>query len=164
MKLPAPNTVFDNINAVTNDTREYIFKSQIRMIMESGLDPMDRVTMDSFSISGNTEWPTDSRILLKLLQRAYHIGRDVLPKFGLPGFTEAYVPGWLKELKKLEFELVNTCGKAKSKKKMKRLYRKFLKRVNKILLRLIRRCDECMSEWEDLGHVPPSRQAMAQEA
>lgn len=164
MKLPAPNTIFDNINAVTNETREYIFKSQIRMLMESGLDPMDRVTMDSFSISGNTEWPTDSRILLKLLQRAYHIGREVITKFGLPGFTVAYIPGWLKELKKLEFELVNTCGKPHSKKKMKRLYRKFLKRVNKILLRLIRRCDECISEWENLGHLPPSRQAMAQVA
>ena len=36
MRLPSANTILDNINAVTNDTREYIFKSQMKMIMRSG--------------------------------------------------------------------------------------------------------------------------------
>ncbi len=164
MKVPAPNTIFDNINAVTNDTRDYIYESQMRMIMESGLDTMNHVAMDSFSVSGNTEWPTDSRMLLKFLQRAYHIGHAVLKNFGLPGFTKAYIPKWLKKMKKLEFELENTCGKPNSKKKVKRLYRDYLKHVNKILLRLIRRIDECISEWEDIDHLPPSRQVMVQAA
>ena len=164
MRLPAANTVLDNINAVTNETRDYIFKSQMGMIMKSGLDSMELVTVDSFSVAGNTEWPTDSRILLKLLQRAYHVGRTIIPKFGLPGFTIGCVPRWLKELSKLEFEIANTCSKPKSKKKIKKLYRRFLKRVNKSLLRMIRRFNDCLPAWEGLCHLPPSKRMMAQAA
>ncbi len=164
MRLPAANTVLDNINAVTNDTRDYIFKSQMRMIMEAGLDSMELVTMDSFSVAGNTEWPTDSRILLKLLKRAYNIGRIIITRFGLPGFTTGCIPRWLKELSKLEFEIANIAGKRNSKKKLKKLYRRFLKRVNKSLLRMIRRCDCCLPAWERLDYLPPNQRMMAQEA
>lgn len=162
MRLPASNTVCDNINAVTNATRDYIYKSQMRMIMDSGFDSMELVTVDSFSVSGNTEWPTDSRIILNLLRRAYRIGTQRIVKFGLPGFTGVYIPRWLRELGKLDFEMSNTCGKPGSKKKIKKLYRRFLKRVNKILLRMISRVSNCLSEWDNLCGLAPSRRRMAE--
>ena len=164
MRLPSTNTILENINFVTNDTRTYIFKVQIKMIMESGLDSMELVALDSFSVAGNTEWPTDSRILLKLLKRAWHLGADVIPKFGLPGFSTRYIPRWLNELKSMEFEIAHTSGKPKSKKKLKKLYRRFLKRVNKILLWMVHYVNENLCSWEELHVLPPSQQHLARVA
>ena len=159
--LPAANTIFDSLNAVSNETREYIFKSQIEMIIQDGLDSMERVALDSFSVSGNTQWPTDSRILMNLLNRSYHIGHDILDKFKLPEFKAGHIPRRLNELKKLDFEISNTAGKPKSKKKVKRLYRKFLNRVNKILEELIRQSIGYLPQWEALEFLPPTKQVMA---
>lgn len=131
------------------------------MIMESGLDSMDLVAIDSFSASGNTDWSTDSRIILNLLRRAYRIGTQRIVKFGMPGFTGAYIPRWLRGSGQLDFEMSNTCGKPGSKKKIKKLYRRFLKRVNKILFRMISRVSNCLSEWDNLCGLAPSRRRMA---
>ena len=162
MKLPSANTVLDNINAVTNETRETIFKSQMRMIMESGFDSMELVTMDSFSISGNTEWPTDSRIMMKLLERAYRLGSERIIGFGLPGFTKGWISQWLARLKQLDFKIANTCGKPKSKGKIKVFYRQFLTNVNKILLRMINRISKCLSDWEIPKGLAPSQRRMVE--
>lgn len=161
MKRPSGNTVLDALNAVTNETRDYIFRSELEMISDLGLDSMKLVAVDSFSVSGNTQWPTDSLVILNLLKRVYRIGTHRLEKLKLPGFTSGYIPRWLKELSQLNFKLSNTCGKPNSKPKMKKLYRQFLKRANKILLRMINQVGTFLPVWENLDKMAPSRRRMA---
>jgi len=163
LRLPAATTIHESLNVISQETLDFIFKSQIEMIVSEDLDPMTIVALDSFSVSGNTEWPTDSRIMLNLLRRAYRLGTHRLFKFGLPGFTESCIPGWLKKLHQLNFKIANTCGKAKSKGKIKKLYRKLLKVVNKILLRMIRRVSDCLCDWEKtVKNLVPNHCRMAQ--
>jgi len=45
--MPSANAVYDNINAISNATREVIFDAQIRMITDEGLDDFKRLTIDS---------------------------------------------------------------------------------------------------------------------
>jgi hypothetical protein len=157
MRLPSVNTILDHINAVSPETLEYVFNSQIRTIIAQGLDPMELVAIDSFSVSGNTEWPTDSRILIGLLKRIFRLCAYRIEKYGLPGISEMYLVKWLKELKRLDFEIACTAGKAKSKTKIRKLYRRFLRMVDKILLRMIRQISDCMPQWETRV-LPPNKE------
>ena len=59
--------------------------------------------MDSFSVSGNTQWPTDSRILLKFLQRAYHIGLKITPEIRIAGLHKGLYSAVVERIEKLEF-------------------------------------------------------------
>lgn len=161
MRLPSPNTILDNINAVTNDTRDYIYNAEMRMITNSGWDSMDLVTVDSFSVSGNSDWPTDSRIILKLLRRCYRIGSHHIPLYGLPGFTSSLIPRWLQDLGKLDFDMSNVCGKSGSKRKLKKLYRRYFHRVNKVVSHMMDQVSRYLSEWENPKGLSPRRHRMA---
>jgi len=162
MRLPSANTILDYINAITEQTRDYIYRSQIKMVFQLELDPMTTFALDSFSVSGNTEWPTDSRIIMKLLNRIYRMGNYRLLKFRLPGFKKESFPKWLKRLHQLNFKLDNTCGKAKSKGKVKKLYRQFLKVVDKLLLGMIREVSKYLATWEKGDERAPSQDRMKQ--
>jgi len=153
MRLPSANTILDHLNAVSNDTRNFIFEKLITRIVSEGWDTMDVVGVDSFSVWANTDWPTDSLIILKLLKRAYSLGMK-LTRMKLLGFTEGHIPGWLQELKKINFKLSCLAGKPKSKSKIKKLYRKFLKMVDKILSRMIRQYSENVVRWSRLSLSP----------
>jgi len=159
MEVPSSNTILDHINAVSHETREYIFEVQMRKIMSDGWDPMNIVAVDSFSVSANTDWPTDSRIMLGLLQRAYRRGRNLV-KANLPGFEENRIVGWLKRLKGIDFKLACTCGKPKSKGKIKKLYRRFLEIVDKTVVLLIRQFTEKLPEWNRLKLSPSRRRIL----
>ena len=162
MRLPSSNTILDYINAITEQTHDYIYHAQIKMIVQLELDSMTTFALDSFSVSGNTEWPTDSRIMVKLLNRVYRLGSYKLLKYRLPGFEQDSFPGWLKKLHQLNFKLDNTCGKAKSKGKVKKLYRQFLKVVDKLLLGMIRDVSEYLPTWEKMDERAPSQERMKQ--
>lgn len=159
MEMPSANTILDHINAISNATREYIFQAQLRKIMDEELDPMEIVAVDSFSISANTDWPTDSRIMMRLLRRAYRRGNR-LDTIGLHGCTDAYIEKWFQALKAIDFNLNCVAGKPHSKRKMKKLYRRFLKTVDKILVRLIRHYIECLPDWEHVSLSPSRRRLL----
>lgn len=160
MHLPSANTMLDHLNAVSNETRHFIFEKLVKRIISEGWDTMDLVGVDSFSVSANTDWPTDSLIMMKLLNRAYRLGRK-LAAMNLPGFSEAYIPVWLQELKKINFKLSCLAGKPKSKSKIKKLYRKFLKTVDKILSRMIRQYSENVTRWSRLSLSPLKQRKVA---
>ena len=83
LKFPGWNTISDNINMVTNGTLSFILDSQIRKVLEEGLDDFLELTIDSTDVSGNTVWPTDSGIILGLVARIWNSGQK-LNMFGLP--------------------------------------------------------------------------------
>lgn len=136
VEMPGVTTILENINAISNETREYILDAQIEQILAEGLEEFEKLQIDSTSIEANTEWPTDARILLALLTRAYQYSQK-LSLFGVDNFSIDLMESWLKRLKKILFKINLTSGKAKSKGKIKVLYRRYLRiaqRVHDLLI------------------------------
>ncbi len=130
LKMPAITTILENVNLVSQKTLDLILDEQIKLIFEEGLDDFKKLTIDSTSVKANSSWPTDARILTGLLTRANELGQK-LHIFNLPDFQLGWIPRWLKEMDKLEFQICLAAGKAKSKGKLKKHYRKLLRSGNK---------------------------------
>jgi len=158
LKLPGETTILENVNAVSLATRELIFAKQIAMILGESLDDFKRLTVDSTAVKANSAWPTDAKMLTGLLRRANRLGQT-LHLFGLDDFRQGWVPRWLEEMDKLEFQICLAAGKAKSKGKLKRRYRQLLKRGHKA-------ADALTAEWNRLVQglamekQAPSRRAL----
>jgi hypothetical protein len=72
LTVPAATTIHDYLQAVTPETRQFIFEQGLKKHLFDGHDSMESLTIDSFSVSANSKWPTDSRILMGLLNRSCH--------------------------------------------------------------------------------------------
>lgn len=132
IKMPGSTTILENLNCISNETREFILAAQIKYTISEKLDDFKNILVDSTSIKGNTSWPTDSKILFSLLNRAYNYSQK-LSVFGISNFNPFWMPGWLKKIKKLIFKIALTSGKANSKGKIKKYYRHLLKIAEKAL-------------------------------
>jgi IS5 family transposase len=130
LKMPGVSTIVDNLNVVTHATRERIFERQIARVLLEDLDDFKALTIDSTSVKANSSWPTDARILTGLLMRVDRLGRK-LDRFGVDNFRQGWVPRWLEEMDKLEFQICLVAGKANSKGKLKKRYRQLLRRGRK---------------------------------
>jgi len=129
-ELPAWTTILENVNAVSTSTRDFILDKQIEYILGEELDDFKQLTIDSTAVKANSAWPTDGKILTGLLGRAYSLGQQ-LDVFGLVNFKKGWVPRWLEEMGRLEFQICLSAGKPKSRGKMKKNYRKLLKKGQK---------------------------------
>ena len=136
VKMPGITTILENLNCISNETREYILDMQIKYLIEEGLDDFKKITIDSTHVEANTEWPTDSGMIFALLNRAYHYSQK-LYLFGVENFKPHWVPTWLKRIKQLIYKINMTLGKKKSKGKIKKYYRKILEIAQKIYEHLI---------------------------
>ena len=131
IKMPGITTILENLNCISNDTREYILDCQVKQIINAGLDSFKELIVDSTHVEANTGWPTDSKILFALLHRAFHYSQK-LSIFGLNNFKPHWVPTWEKKLKKMIYKLNMTKGKKGSKSKIKKYYRQILETAQKI--------------------------------
>ena len=159
-KMPGITTILENVNVVSDATRDLIFNKQIELILKEDLDDFRKLTIDSTTVKANSCWPTDARILTGLLMRANRLGQK-LHIFGLEDFRQGWVPRWLKEMDKLEFQICMVAGKPKSKGKLKKHYRRLLKRGRKAadyLAEELKRFEQNLL----IGALPPSRRAFLQ--
>ena len=123
-------TILENVNLVSQGTSELIFRKQIAWILREDFDDFKKLTIDSTAVKANSCWPTDARILTGLLTRANHLGQK-LHIFGLENLRMGWVPRWLAEMDRQEFQICLAAGKPKSKGKLKKRYRQLLKRGQK---------------------------------
>lgn len=130
LEMPGISTILDNLNVITHATRELIFDRQIVWVLREELDDFKKLTIDSTAVKANSSWPTDAKILTGLLRRVDRLGQK-LDVFGLENFRQGWVPRWLEEMDKLEFNICLVAGKAKSRGKLKKHYRQLLKRGRK---------------------------------
>jgi Transposase DDE domain len=142
-KMPGSSTILDNVNAVTLLTREMIFDKQIELVVNEGLDDFKKLTIDSTHTEANSSWPTDSGVLIALLGRAYRLGQS-LNSFGIHNFKPGWIPRWLEEMRRLDFQIALTAGKAKSNGNRKKHYRGLLKRARKA-------SDALLVQFQDLS-------------
>ncbi|MDA1280814.1 MAG: transposase [Chloroflexi bacterium] len=135
LQMPGVSTILDNLNVITHATRTLIFDRQIAYVLQEGLDDFKALTIDSTSVKANSAWPTDAKILTGLLMRVDRRGQK-MDVFGLENFRQGWVPRWLEEMDKLEFQICLAAGKVNSKTKLRQGYRKLLRRGKKALAAL----------------------------
>ena len=156
--FPGWTTILENINAVSNATRSLILDTQLAMVVDEGLDDFSQAILDSTAVEANSAWPTDARILLGLLERAF-AGTQKLERFGLSNVPSWWVPQWLKRLRTLLFKINHAAGKPRSKGKLKRYYRQFFNNAEKILAHLIGHCAG-REPLQEAASQLPSQQAL----
>lgn len=157
-EMPGVTTIVDNVNNVSEKTLDLIFDKQIEYVLKEELDDFKKLTIDSTSVKANSSWPTDAKILTGLLMRADRLGQK-LHIFGLEDFRQGWIPHWLKEMDNLEFQICLVAGKANSKGKLKKRYRKLLRRGRKATDAL----DAELNRLEQglcMETLPPSRRVL----
>jgi hypothetical protein len=111
LTMPGVTTILDNLNVISQKTRELIFDRQIARILGEGLDDFKALTIDSTSVKANSSWPNDAKILTGLLARVHCLGQK-LDVYGLKNFRQGCVPRWLEEMDKLEFQICLAARRA----------------------------------------------------
>ena len=143
-EFPGITTILENVNMVSNETREKLLTLQCGMVFEEGLDNFKESFVDSTTVAGNTAYPTDISILYKLVSRSYSNMKKICELLNLP-MSESYFKEWFSEMKSCVFSLA--MGKLKKPKK-KKVCRKLMKLTMKIENRLSQKYNHFQSEVE----------------
>ena len=154
--LPGRTTIQENVNCVSNATRNLIFDCQLRKVQAEGLDDFKKVLIDSTSVSANSAWPTDAKIVNGLISRIHRLGQK-LDEFGFVNFKIFRMEDWLKEMDSLEFTINLAAGKANSKGKLKKYYRQLLNRGLQALAHLAKELADFEDRYAPYSGLLPSR-------
>jgi len=162
LQIPGRSTLTELVNAVSNATRERILDAQVARAVSLGLDDFLVMLQDSTHVKGNTAWPTDSRLLVALVERLLRVGA-ALSRLGLPAMVSRKASHHLYVMTMLDRAIdlaPQSRGRARARKRM---YRKLLwraHRVHETLSQEVARIEEALAELD----VLPSRRAMASRA
>jgi len=161
LTLPPASTLSENLNALSDATRDFIHRAQLRYIVDEGLDDLSRLYLDSTAVEANTERPTDSGLITKLVERICRRGSK-LDRFGLPNFNPS---GWdelQEDLRRMHREIGFSTGKPKKQGKVKKLYYQLLRRGRRVCRRFER---ELAAVEKALGQkeLLPSQRLVAEE-
>jgi IS5 family transposase len=162
LTLPPPSTLSENLNAVSNATRDFIHKAQLRYILEEGLDDFSSLYLDSTAVAANTERPTESGLITKLVERICRRGSK-LERFGLPNFNPSGLEELQGDLRRMHREIGFSTGKAKKLGKLKRLYYRLLRRGRRACKRLERELAAVEKALAGNKEMLPSQRMMAEE-
>ncbi len=145
--FPGRTTIIESLNAISSDTRSRILNLQLKQVLGEDLDNLDKHTMDSTSIHANSAWPVTLQLIPGFLERAYRIGRN-LDYWDLRPFREWQCPRWFEELQSAKLAIL--LNKKHSRKKRRKLYKRYIDIADKLLNRLHQEHDE----WEVLVAQP----------
>jgi IS5 family transposase len=161
MNLPAASTLSENLNAVSNATRDFVHKAQLRSILDEGLDELSSLYLDSTAVAANTPRPTDSGLICKLVERICRRGLK-FDRFGLPNFKANGLEEVQADLRRMDREIGFSSGKPNKQGKVKRLYYQLLRRGRRVCHRFER---ELATVQEALRQTRllPSRAVVAEE-
>lgn len=160
--LPAASTLSDNLNAVSNPTRDLIHKAQLGYILGERLDDFSSLYLDSTATAANTERPTDSGLITKLVERICRLGSK-LERFGLPNFNPSGLEELQKDVRGMHREIGFCTGKAKRLSKLKKLYYQLLRRGGRSCKRFARELAAAEKALSRETQLPPSQRLIAQE-
>ena len=164
LQLPPASTLSDNLNAVSNQTRALIHQVQLRYIyLQQGLDDFQKCFIDSTAVEANTERPTDSIILVRLIARVCTAGSR-LHRLDLPDMNPIGLLEQQEELRRLSQQIHFLSGKARGEAKRKKWYFQLIRRVRRLRKRLLRDLETVRRNLESRSDLPPSRRLMAEEA
>jgi len=161
--LPPASTLSENLNAVSNQTRSLIHQVQLRYVIQQGLDDFKKCFIDSTAVEANTERPTDSTVLVRLIARVCTTGAN-LHRWDLPDMNQIGLLEQQEELRRLSQQIHFLNGKARGEAKRKKLYFQLLRRVRRLRKRLLRDLESVRRNLEGRADLPPSRRLMGEEA
>jgi len=159
LSMPGASTLGELVNAVANDTREFIFAAQLRMVLGEQWDPLDTLLQDSTAVEGNTVWPKESQLMVDLVARLLRSGSK-LHRLGMADFDEPFVRKSLGKMVSLHTQISMGTGKAGSRRERKKLYAKLLRLARKARAALEPHVARAEQEAAALD-VLPSRRQMA---
>lgn len=160
LSMPGTSTIIDNTNAVLLATLEFIVDAQLRQVLREGLDDFKKLTFDSTKVEANSTFPTDSGLIMGLVERAEHMLR-LLSDHGitlrLPAITDTVV----KTIRDLHKQIQLSCGKKNSAKKRIKLYRKLMREARKVRRDLMKAYERAVEKLSKLDVMPSERKAVA---
>jgi len=162
LQLPPASTLSENLNAVSNQTRRLIHQTQLRYILQRSLDDFQKCFIDSTAVEANTERPTDSTLLIRLISRICTTGAN-LHRLDLPDMNPIGLSAQHQELRRYGQQIDFLQGKGRAEAKRRKLYFQLLRRVRRIRKRLLRDLDSVCRKLEARTDLPPSRRLMSQE-
>jgi IS5 family transposase len=162
LTLPPASTLSENLNAVRNATRDFIHRAQLRYIVDEGLDDFSGLYVDSTAIKANTERPTDSGLITKLVERICRRASK-LDRFGLPNFNPSGLKELQEDLRQMHREIGFSTGKPKKQGKVKRLYYQLLRRGRRVCKRFERELAAAERALKQ-RQLLPSQRLVAEEA
>jgi hypothetical protein len=162
LELPPASTLSDNLNAVSNQARSLIHQVQLRYIVQGRLDDFQKCFIDSTAVEANTERPTDSTILVRLIARVCTTGSN-LHRLDLPDMNPIGLLEQQEELRRLSQQIHFLTGKARAGAKRKKWYFQLIRRVRRLRKRLLRDLETVRRNLEGRADLPPSRRLMAGE-
>lgn len=162
LTLPPASTLSENLNAVSNATRDFIHRAQLRYILDEGLDDFGSLYLDSTAIQANTERPTESGLLTKLVERICRRGSK-LDRFGLPNFNPSGLETVQRDLRRMHREIGFSTGKAKKQGKLKKLYYQLLRRGRRVCQRFERELAAVEKALTGQKSMLPSQRQTAEE-
>jgi hypothetical protein len=130
--------------------------------VDEGLDDLSSLYLDSTAVKANSERPTDSGLMTKLVERICRRGSK-LDRFGLPNFNPSGLEELQEDLRRMHREIGFSTGKPKKQGKVKKLYYQLLRRgrrVGKRFARELATVAKALSQRE----LPPSQRLVAEEA
>ena len=146
LELPAASTLSDNLNAVSNATRGFIEQAQLGYIFEQGLDDFGKCFIDSTAVEANTDRPTDSALMVKLIRRICALGGH-LHRRGMPDMNQVGLEEQQEELRRMSQQILFLNGKARGQGRRQKLYFQLIRRVRRLRKRLLRDLEQCARTW-----------------
>ena len=154
-EMPGRSTAHENVNAISEDTKDYIHQCQLKMVLAEGLDDFSELILDSTAVKADSCWPTDSGVLCDIVHRGYRKSQRLNELFGIPNFMEGYMDLWLGNIKRYQFQISVTSGNG-AKVKRRSIYRKLYKEVEKVVRHMRSELRKHCS-IKEAAHLPPSR-------
>ena len=114
-------------------------------------------------MEANTERPTDSSILVRLIARVCSTGGN-LHRVDLADMNQIGLLKQQEELRRMSQQIHFLNGKARGEAKRKKLYFQLLRRVRRLRKRLLRDLESVRRDFEGRADLPPSRRLRGQEA
>jgi hypothetical protein len=114
-------------------------------------------------VEANTERPTDSTILVRLIARVCTSGSN-LHRWDLPDMNQIGLFEQLEELRCMSQQIHFLNGKARGEAKRKKVYFQLLRRVRRLRKRLLRDLESVRRNLEGRADLLPSRRLVGEDA
>lgn len=157
MPMPAGSTLNEIVNAVSNETRDMILNAELAEVLGEGWDCFDTLVQDSTAVEANTQWPTESGLMVDLLTRLLRQG-GLLSRVGMTPFHDSKAQKLLSEMLLLHREI--SMGTLRRKQAKKNAYTKLLKKARDAIAIVKPYVDRASEDALKLD-ILPSRKAMA---
>lgn len=157
MILPGATTICENMDSVTKPTIELIHQAQIDLASDDRLDDYSKLSGDSTRIEGNTEFPTDSGLMVAFILSilALIVG---LSKSKEGSTSSKRSLKWLQSvldcIRSFHVAISLDCGKKGAPKRRKKSYKKMIKKIRELAQRLETLLNHLNAELQDLNISP----------